>query len=161
MLEEEARRRPANVERLSFTDTSGWFSQNALGETHAVPRSSRYRGKDLGAHMFGPDYAELINIFSLRQLGSPVDFKSRLIAGWYAIQTGASDIGSMRIASDPPLTVIPLLHRFPKVNYDPFWLLGVGFEKKGSGTVGPDPGKASREAGAGPAVGRCRFQKPP
>ena len=92
MLEEEARQTGA-VE-VSFTDTSGWFSQKRLGETHASAKIiSDTEGKILGAHMFGPDYAELINIFSLAiKLGLTVDQIKAMPA---AYPTGASDIGSM------------------------------------------------------------------
>ena len=92
MLEEEARE-TGDVE-VSFTDTSGWFSQKRLGETHAGAKIiSNSEGKILGAHMFGPDYAELINIFSLAiKLGLTVDQIKTMPA---AYPTGASDIGSM------------------------------------------------------------------
>lgn len=92
MLEEEARE-TGDVE-VSFTDTSGWFSQKRLGETHAGAKIiSKSEGKILGAHMFGPDYAELINIFSLAiKLGLTVDQIKTMPA---AYPTGASDIGSM------------------------------------------------------------------
>ena len=92
MMEEEARE-TGDVE-VSFTDTSGWFSQKRLGETHAGAKIiSNSEGKILGAHMFGPDYAELINIFSLAiKLGLTVDQIKTMPA---AYPTGASDIGSM------------------------------------------------------------------
>ncbi|AYE85837.1 dihydrolipoyl dehydrogenase family protein [Sulfitobacter sp. D7] len=92
MLEEEARE-TGDVE-VSFADTSNWFSQKRLGETHAGAKIiSDENGKILGAHMFGPDYAELINIFSLAiKLGLTVDQVKTMPA---AYPTGASDIGSM------------------------------------------------------------------
>lgn len=92
MLEEEARE-GGEVE-VSFTDTSGWFSQKRLGETHAgVKIITGKDGKILGAHMFGPDYAELGNIFSLAiKLGLTVDQLKAMPA---AYPTAASDMGSM------------------------------------------------------------------
>ncbi|EYD71454.1 dihydrolipoyl dehydrogenase family protein [Limimaricola hongkongensis] len=92
LLEEEARER-ADVE-VSFTDTSGWFSQKRLGESHAGAKIiTAEDGKILGAHMFGPDYAELINVFSLAiKLGLTAAQVKAMPA---AYPTGASDIGSM------------------------------------------------------------------
>jgi glutathione reductase (NADPH) len=92
MLEEEARE-TGDVEVL-FTDSSGWFSQKRLGETHAGAKIiSDQEGNIMGAHMFGPDYAELINIFSLAiRLGLTVDQIKTMPA---AYPTGASDVGSM------------------------------------------------------------------
>ncbi|PSK81803.1 glutathione reductase (NADPH) [Limimaricola soesokkakensis] len=92
LLEEEARAR-GDVE-VSFTDTSGWFSQKRLGESHAGAKVITDKdGKILGAHMFGPDYAELINVFSLAiKLGLTAAQVKAMPA---AYPTGASDIGSM------------------------------------------------------------------
>ncbi len=92
LLEEEARER-ADVE-VSFTDTSGWFSQKRLGESHAGAKIITAKdGKILGAHMFGPDYAELINVFSLAiKLGLTAAQVKAMPA---AYPTGASNIGSM------------------------------------------------------------------
>ncbi|MGR3510120.1 MAG: dihydrolipoyl dehydrogenase family protein [Sulfitobacter sp.] len=92
LLEEEAREM-GDVE-VSFTDTSGWFSQKRLGESHAGAKIiTDPDGKILGAHMFGPDYAELINVFSLAiKLGLTAAQVKSMPA---AYPTGASDIGSM------------------------------------------------------------------
>ncbi len=92
MLEPEARKK-GDVD-VTFTDTSGWFSQKRLGETHAGAKIIADKdGKILGAHMFGPDYADLINVFSLAiKLGLTVDQIKSMPA---AYPTGASDIGSM------------------------------------------------------------------
>ncbi|OOY14451.1 MULTISPECIES: NAD(P)/FAD-dependent oxidoreductase [unclassified Thioclava] len=92
MLEEEARAR-GDVE-VRLTDTSGWFSQKRLGESHAGAKVITAKdGKILGAHMFGPDYAELINVFSLAiKLGLTAAQVKAMPA---AYPTGASDIGSM------------------------------------------------------------------
>ena len=92
LLEAEARERD-DVE-VSFTDTSGWFSQKRLGESHAGAKIiTDQDGKILGAHMFGPDYAELINVFSLAiKLGLTATQVKAMPA---AYPTGASDIGSM------------------------------------------------------------------
>ena len=92
LLEEEARE-VGDVE-VSFTDTSGWFSQKRIGETHAGAKIITGKdGKILGAHMFGPEYAELINVFSLAiKLGLTAAQVKAMPA---AYPTGASDLGSM------------------------------------------------------------------
>ena len=79
---------------VSFTDASGWFSQKRIGETHAGAKIITGKdGKILGAHMFGPEYAELINVFSLAiKLGLTAAQVKSMPA---AYPTGASDIGSM------------------------------------------------------------------
>ena len=90
--EEEARAMGDVV--VSFTDTSDWFSQRRLGESHAGAKVITAKdGKILGAHMLGPDYAELINVFSLAiKLGLTAAQVKAMPA---AYPTGASDIGSM------------------------------------------------------------------
>ena len=92
MLEEEARE-TGEVE-VSFTDTSGWFSQKRLGESHAGAKIITGKdGKILGAHLFGPEYAELINFFSLAiKLGLTAQQLKSMPA---AYPTAASDVGSM------------------------------------------------------------------
>ncbi|WP_298432305.1 NAD(P)/FAD-dependent oxidoreductase [uncultured Jannaschia sp.] len=92
LLEEEARE--GGEFDVSFTDTSGWFSQKRLGESYAGAKViTGMDGKVLGAHMFGPDYAELINVFSLAiKLGLTAAQVKSMPA---AYPTGASDIGSM------------------------------------------------------------------
>lgn len=92
LLEGEAREK-ADVE-VSFTDTSGWFSQKRIGESQAAAKIiTDQDGKILGAHMFGPDYAELINVFSLAiKLGLT---EAQVMSMPAAYPTGASDIGSM------------------------------------------------------------------
>ena len=79
---------------MSFTDTSGWFSQKRIGETHAGAKIITGKdGKILGAHVFGPEYAELINVFSLAiKLGLTAAQVKAMPA---AYPTGASDLGSM------------------------------------------------------------------
>ncbi|WP_341212876.1 NAD(P)/FAD-dependent oxidoreductase [uncultured Limimaricola sp.] len=90
----EAEARAAGDVEVSFTDTSGWFSQKRRGESHAGAKI--ITGKDgmiLGAHLFGPDYAELINFFSLAiKLGLTAQQLKAMPA---AYPTAASDVGSM------------------------------------------------------------------
>jgi len=92
MLEAEAK--DIDGVEIKFTDTSGWFSQKRHGETHAAAKIIvGENGELLGAHVFGPDYADMINFFSLAiKLGLKAsDLKSMPVA----YPTGASDIGSM------------------------------------------------------------------
>ncbi|MWD27188.1 hypothetical protein E0K89_006855 [Aquicoccus sp. SCR17] len=79
---------------MSFIDASGWFSQKRLGESHAGAKIiTDQDGKILGAHMFGPGYAELINVFSMAiKLGLRAAQVKAMSA---AYPTVASDIGSM------------------------------------------------------------------
>lgn len=92
MLEAEAK----NIDgvEIKFTDTSSWFSQKRRGETHAGAKIILGKEEEiLGAHLFGPDCAELINFFALAiKLGLKA---SDLKAMPAAYPTGASDIGSL------------------------------------------------------------------
>lgn len=92
MLEEEARE--TGAVDVHFTDTAGWFSQRRLGETHAATKIiTAADGSILGAHMFGPDYAELINFFSLAiKLGLSVQQLKAMPAVY---PTAGSDLASM------------------------------------------------------------------
>lgn len=62
MLEEEARAAGIDVE-VKYRDTSQWFSNYRIGETTAAAKViiDRATHKIVGAHMFGPEYAEVVN----------------------------------------------------------------------------------------------------
>ncbi len=94
MLETEARETGRNV-RVQFTDTSDWYSNMRVGETCAATKIIIDQDSDeiLGAHLLGPEYAELINFFGLAiKLG----LKGRdLKAMTSAYPTVGSDLGSM------------------------------------------------------------------
>ena len=94
MLESEARETGRNV-RVQFTDTSDWYSNLRIGESCAATKIIIDQGSDeiLGAHLLGPEYAELINFFGLAiKLG----LKGRdLKAMTFAYPTVGSDLGSM------------------------------------------------------------------
>ncbi|MFQ6005031.1 MAG: dihydrolipoyl dehydrogenase family protein [Woeseia sp.] len=53
--------------RVKFTDTGGWYSNMRVGEDCAAVKVLIDNQKDeiLGAHLFGPEYAELVNTFGL------------------------------------------------------------------------------------------------
>lgn len=94
MLETEARETARNV-RVQFTDTSGWYSNMRIGETCAATKVIIDQDSDeiLGAHLLGPEYAEVVNLFGLAiKLG----LKGRdLKAMTAAYPTVGSDLGSM------------------------------------------------------------------
>ncbi len=66
MLESEAKEAGHDVE-VRFTDTGGWYSNYRIGETSPSPKivMDRSDGRILGAHPFGPEYSEPINILGL------------------------------------------------------------------------------------------------
>ncbi|GAB2759148.1 NAD(P)/FAD-dependent oxidoreductase [Nocardioides salsibiostraticola] len=66
LLEQEARDRNIDLD-VRFHDTSGWYSNYRIGETTAAAKVLVDRSTDLivGAHLLGPEYAELINPIGL------------------------------------------------------------------------------------------------
>lgn len=94
LLEHEARNRGLNVD-VRFTDTSGWYSNYRVGETTAAVKILIDTATDtiVGAHMLGPDYAELINLCGLAmKLGLTTRELKSMTA---AYPTVGSDFGSM------------------------------------------------------------------
>src|SRR5690606_25542573 len=94
LLEHEARNRGLNVD-VRFTDTSGWYSNYRVGETTAAVKILIDTATDtiVGAHMLGPDYAELINLCGLAMtLGLTTRELKSMTA---AYPTVGSDFGSM------------------------------------------------------------------
>ncbi|MDA3921963.1 MAG: hypothetical protein PF501_14975 [Salinisphaera sp.] len=94
MLESEAREAGYDA-RVKFTDTSGWFSNLRIGERYAAVKIVVDNTSDeiLGAHLFGPDYAELINIFALAIKLRPKVSGLKTMVPAYPIV--GSDLGSM------------------------------------------------------------------
>lgn len=94
MLESEAREADLDVD-VHFHDTGDWYSNVRVGQRTAgakiiVERSSR---KVIGAHLLGPGYDELINMFGLAiKLGLTVPQLTSLHA---AYPTVGSDLDSM------------------------------------------------------------------
>ncbi|MGV8896278.1 MAG: dihydrolipoyl dehydrogenase family protein [Rhodoglobus sp.] len=94
MLEQEARDSGLDID-VRHHDTSGWYSNYRVGETTASAKIiiDRATERILGAHLLGPDYAELINTFGLAiKLG----LTSRQLASATATYPSVgSDLGSM------------------------------------------------------------------
>lgn len=93
-LEHEARDSGLDID-VRFTDTSGWYSNFRVGETTASAKIIIDRATDriLGAHLLGPGYAELINIFGLAiKLGLTSRQLKSMTATYPSI---GSDLGSM------------------------------------------------------------------
>ncbi|MEO5609126.1 MAG: NAD(P)/FAD-dependent oxidoreductase [Ornithinibacter sp.] len=94
MLEQEARDQDIDLE-VRYHDTSGWYSNYRIGETTAAAKILIDRATDriIGAHLLGPEYAELINILGLAmKLGLTTRQLKSLTA---AYPTVGSDLGSM------------------------------------------------------------------
>ena len=94
-LTEEAAR-PAGLKfRVNWQETSAWFHTRRVGET-----ASGYKvlveegsGRILGAHLLGPDAAEVINLFAVAiRLRIPADDLKQVI---FAYPTNGSDIRFM------------------------------------------------------------------
>jgi len=94
LLEEEATAQGLDF-RTVHTDTSGWFSNRRIGETHAAAKVliDNETGKVLGAHMFGPEYAELVNFFGLAmRLGLKASDLKMMVSAYPSV---GSDLGSL------------------------------------------------------------------
>ena len=94
LLEHDAREHGFDVE-VRYTDTSSWYSNYRVGETAAAVKILIDRSNDLilGAHMLGPDYAELINVVGLAM---KLQITTRqLKSATAAYPTVGSDLGSM------------------------------------------------------------------
>lgn len=94
LLEEEATAQGLDV-RVAYTDTSSWFSNRRIGESHAAAKIliDNMSGKVLGAHMFGPEYAELINFFGLAiRLGLKTKDLQAMVSAYPSV---GSDLGSL------------------------------------------------------------------
>jgi glutathione reductase (NADPH) len=94
MLEAEAKEAGYDVD-VRFTDTGGWYSNYRIGEKSAAAKVlvDKSDGRILGAHLFGPEYGELINFFGLAM-------KLRLTAKQLKSMTAVypsvgSDLGSL------------------------------------------------------------------
>jgi glutathione reductase (NADPH) len=93
-LESDAGARRRGVE-VRYRDTSSWYSNYRTGERTAATKILVDPSNDtiVGAHMLGPEYAELINFFGLAiQLGLTTRQLKSMTA---AYPTVSSDLGSM------------------------------------------------------------------
>jgi len=94
-LSEEAARAAGLKFRTTWQETSGWYNTRRIGETASgfnvlVEEGS---GRILGAHLLGPDAAEVINLFAIAvRLRIPADDLKQVI---FAYPTNSSDIRFM------------------------------------------------------------------
>lgn len=94
LLEHEARDSGLNI-KVRYNDTSGWYSNYRAAETTATTKVilDKTTDKILGAHLLGPGYAELINIFGLAiKLGLTTRQLKSMTATYPSI---GSDLGYM------------------------------------------------------------------
>lgn len=94
MLEEEAHEQGIDLD-VRYTDTSNWYSNYRIGETTAATKILIDRSSDkiVGAHLLGPEYAELVNTLALAmKLGLTTRQLKSITA---AYPTVGSDLGSM------------------------------------------------------------------
>ena len=94
LLEDEATAAGMDVD-VRYNDTSGWYSNYRIGETTAAAKILVDTTDDtiVGAHMLGPEYGELVNVFSLAiKLGLTT---RQLKSMTTAYPTVGSDLGSM------------------------------------------------------------------
>ena len=94
MLEAEARDQGIDL-AVRYSDTSGWYSSYRVGETTSAAKILIDRSTDqvVGAHLFGPEYGELVNTLGLAiKLGLTT---RQLKSATAAYPTVGSDLGSM------------------------------------------------------------------
>ena len=94
ILEHEARNSGLDID-VRHNDTSGWYSNYRVGETTASAKIIIDKATDriLGAHLLGPGYGELINIFGLAiKLGLTSRQLKSMTATYPSI---GADLGSM------------------------------------------------------------------
>ncbi|WP_092606455.1 dihydrolipoyl dehydrogenase family protein [Raineyella antarctica] len=94
LLEHEAHDAGIDVD-VRLTDTSGWYSSYRIGGTTSAVKVLVDRATDrvIGAHLLGPDYAELANTFAL---AIKVGLTRRQLAAAPALYpTLGSDLSSM------------------------------------------------------------------
>lgn len=94
MLEQDASAQGIDLD-VRYNDTSGWYSNYRTGETTAAAKILIDRATDriVGAHLLGPEYGELINLFAL---AIKLDLTTRQLKSMSAAYpTVGSDLGSM------------------------------------------------------------------
>ncbi len=81
--------------RVKFTDTGGWYANLRVGEDCAAVKVLIDDQADqiIGAHLFGPEYAELVNIFALAiKLGLKTADLKKMVSAYPSV---GSDLGSL------------------------------------------------------------------
>tara|TARA_R110002020_G_scaffold193407_7_gene393700 strand:+ start:2002 stop:3360 length:1359 start_codon:yes stop_codon:yes gene_type:complete len=94
MTEEEAKAAGYKL-RIATNDTSNWYSNLRIGETCAATKViiDDETDKILGAHLLGPEYAEIINFFSLAiRLQLTASDLKKMVSAYPSV---GSDLGSM------------------------------------------------------------------
>lgn len=94
LLESEAQNAGIDF-RTKFTDTGGWYSNMRVGEDCAAVKILIDNQTDeiLGAHLFGPEYAELVNIVGLAiKFGLKSADLKRMVSAYPSV---GSDLTSM------------------------------------------------------------------
>ena len=94
LLEEEAHSQGLDIE-VRYSDTGSWFSNYRIGETSAAAKIliDKSNGLVVGAHLFGPEYGELINFFGLAiKLGLTSRQLKSMTAAYPSV---GSDLGSL------------------------------------------------------------------
>ena len=94
LLESEAAEFGLNY-RVKFTDTGGWYSNLRVGEDCAAVKVLIDDQTDeiVGAHLFGPEYAELVNIFGLAiKLGLKTADLKKMVGAYPSV---GFDLGSL------------------------------------------------------------------
>ena len=81
--------------RVKSIDTGGWYSNMRVGEKCAAIKVLVDNQSDevLGAHLLGPEYAEVINLFGLAiRLGLKTRDLKKMVSAYPSV---GSDFGSM------------------------------------------------------------------
>jgi glutathione reductase (NADPH) len=81
--------------RVKFTDTGGWYSNMRVGEDCAAVKVIIDKRNDeiLGAHLLGPEYSEVINLFGLAmRLRLKTRDLKKMVSAYPSV---GSDFGSM------------------------------------------------------------------
>ncbi len=94
LLESEAQEQGIDF-RVKFTDTGDWYSNMRVGEDCAAVKVLINNQTDeiVGAHLFGPEDAELINIFGLAiQFGLKTADLKKMVSAYPSV---GSDLGAL------------------------------------------------------------------
>ena len=94
MREEDARTNGLNVD-VRYTDTGAWYSNYRVGQPVAATKILIDRSTDriVGAHLFGPDYGELVNVIALAmKLGLTTRQLKSAVASYPSV---GSDLGAL------------------------------------------------------------------
>lgn len=94
MLESEAAEQNLDY-RVKFIDTGGWYANLRIGEECAAIKVlvDNHSDEILGAHLLGPEYAEVVNLFALAiRLGLKTRDLKTLVSAYPSV---GSDFGAM------------------------------------------------------------------